>query len=221
MVDPIVMFAEGGPFMYLILVAGVFAMAIAFERLVYVTFRADVNAPAFMSHVQKLVMANNVDRAIKLCNAAPNAAVARVVRAGLTHAGRNPSEIQAALEEATLEVAPQLTKRTNYLPMLANVATLLGLLGTIVGLVGSFQAVALASAEAKQALLAQGISVAMYTTAGGLYVAIPTLVLHGLIQGRTNRILDDVDHYAQKTLNLLTARGLPPTDRHASADAEV
>ena len=200
------MFQDGGEFMYPILAAAVVASAIAFERLFYIVFRANINATAFMAQIQKLVMANNIDRAIKLCNAEPHAALPKVVKAGLTRANRTEREIQNAIEEATLEVAPLLNKRTNYLAMLANVATLTGLLGTIMGLVQAFDAVAHASAEMKQTLLAAGISVAMYTTAGGLIVAIPTLIAHSIITTRTNKILDDVDQYGLKTLNLLVAR---------------
>jgi len=200
------MFKDGGAFMYIILIVFVFAMAIAFERLFYVVFRANINATAFMAQIQKLIMANNIDRAIKLCNAEPHAALPRVVKAGLTRANRTEKEIESAIQEATLEVGPMVNKRTAYLPMLANVATLTGLLGTIMGLVMAFSAVAKASAETKQTLLANGISVAMYTTAGGLIAAIPTIVLHSIISNRSNKILDDVDQYGLKTVNLLTAR---------------
>jgi biopolymer transport protein ExbB/TolQ len=206
MVDPVTMFKEGGPFMYVILMVGVFAMAIAFERLFYIVFRANINATAFMAQIQKLILANNIDRAIKLCNAEPHAALPKVVKAGLTRANRTEKEIENAIDEATLEVGPLIAKRTAYLAMLANVATLSGLLGTILGLIQAFEAVAKASAETKQTLLAQGISVAMFTTAGGLMVAIPTLVLHSIVVNRSNKILDDVDQYGLKTVNLLTAR---------------
>lgn len=206
MVNPVEMFMEGGFFMIPILFCLVIAMAIAFERMFFIIFRANINSTAFMAQVQKLIMANNIDRAIKLCNAEPHAALPRVVKAGLTRANRKPEEITNAVEEATLEVGPKLNKRTGYLAMLANVATLLGLLGTIFGLVAAFKAVAVASADQKQAMLAAGISVAMYTTAGGLMAAIPTLVLHSLIVARTNKVLDDVDQYGLKTVNLLTAR---------------
>jgi len=198
--------AKGGEFMYPILLAAIFALAIAFERLYYVMFRANINGTAFMAQVQKLIMANNIDRAIKLCNAEPNAALPRVLKAGLTRANRSEVEIQNAVDEAVLEVFPLLNKRTGYLPMLANVATLTGLLGTIQGLIVAFKAVATASAESKQTLLAAGISTAMYTTAGGLVVAIPTLVLHSIIAARTTKIMDDVDQFALKTVNLLGAR---------------
>jgi biopolymer transport protein ExbB len=206
MIDPVTMMKDGGPFMYPILVAGVFAMAVSFERLFYIVFRANINATAFMAQIQKLIMANNIDRAIKLCNAEPHAALPRVVKAGLTRANRTEKEIESAVEEAGLEIAPLINKRTGYLPMLANVATLTGLLGTIVGLVLAFDAVANASAEMKQKLLANGIAVAMYTTAGGLIAAIPTLVLHSIVVTRSNKILDDVDQFGLKTVNLLTAR---------------
>ena len=199
-------FHKGGFFMWFILLAAIFAMAIAAERLYYILFRANINGTAFMAQVQKLIMANNIDRAIKLCNAEPNAALPRVLKAGLTRANRSEIEIQNAVDESVLEVFPQLNKRSAYLPMLANVATLTGLLGTIQGLIMAFKAVATASAETKQAMLASGIATAMYTTASGLVVAIPILVLHSIVANRTTKIMDDIDQFALKTVNLLGAR---------------
>jgi len=192
--------------MYFILAFMVLAAAIAAERMFYLYFRANINSTAFMAQIQKLIMANNIDRAIKLCNAEPHAALPRVVKAGLTRANRTEKEIDNAIDEATLEVVPVINKRTHYLAMLANVATLTGLLGTIVGLIAAFDAVANASPEMKQTLLAAGIAQAMFTTAGGLIAAIPTLIIHSVISTKTNKILDDVDQYGLKTLNLLSAR---------------
>jgi len=197
---------KGGPFMWPIMGTAIFALAIAFERLYYVLFRANINGTAFMAQIQKLIMANNIDRAIKLCNAEPNAALPRVLKAGLTRANRSEVEIQNAVDEAVLEVFPALNKRSAYLPMLANVATLTGLLGTIQGLILAFEAVAHASAETKQTMLAAGISTAMFTTASGLVVAIPTLVLHSIVSNRTTKIMDEIDQFALKTVNLLGAR---------------
>jgi biopolymer transport protein ExbB len=207
MISPVEMFKGGGGWMYAITAVAIFAAAIGFERLFFVYFRASINSTAFMSTIQKFIMANNIDRAVKACNAAgEHAVLPRVVKAGLTRAHRAPDEITNAIEEATLEVAPTVNKRTPFLAMLANVATLTGLLGTIAGLILAFKAVAKASAETKQAMLAQGISVAMFTTMGGLIVAIPTLVLHSIIVNKSNSVLDDVDQYGLKTANLLIAR---------------
>jgi biopolymer transport protein ExbB/TolQ len=205
-ISQLIQMKDGGAWMIPILVVGVFAMAIAFERLFYILFRANINATAFMAQIQKLIMANNIDRAIKLCNAEPHAALPRVVKAGLTRANRTEKEIENAIDEATLEIGPRVNKRTSYLSMLANIATLCGLLGTIWGLIMAFQGVATASAETKQTVLAAGISMAMYTTAAGLMVAIPTLMIHSVVLNKSNKILDDVDQYGLKVANLLAAR---------------
>ena len=199
-------FVEGGVWMIPILIVAIFALAIAFERLFYILFRAGINSTAFMGQIQKLILANNIDRAIKMCNAEPHAALPRVVKAGLTRANRTEKEIENAIDEAVLEVGPRVNKRTAYLSMLANVATLFGLLGTIIGLIDAFRAVATAPPELKQTMLAGGISVAMFTTAGGLMVAIPVLIIHSIVLNRSNKILDDVDHYGLKVVNLLSAR---------------
>mgnify|MGYP000569005020 CR=1 FL=1 len=199
-------FRNGGIWMYLILVVSVVAIGIIIERFIFLFFKYNINANAFMAQIQKLVMANNIDRAIKLCNAEANAALSRVLKAGLTRANRSTLEIQNAVDEATLEVMPLLTKRTPMLGMWANVATLTGLLGTISGLIQAFKAVGAASAEQKQALLASGISIAMYTTEFGLIVAIPTMVFHSIIQNRTTKVIDDIDQYSVKLVNLLSAR---------------
>ncbi len=217
-IDSLIAMKDGGVWMIPILVVAVFALAIAFERLFYILFRANINATAFMAQIQKLIMANNIDRAIKLCNAEPHAALPRVVKAGLTRANRTEKEIENAIDEAILEVGPKVNKRTSYLAMLANVATLLGLLGTIWGLIEAFKAVATAPPEMKQTLLAGGISIAMYTTAGGLMVAIPILLIHAIVLNRSNKILDDVDHYGLKVVNLLAARRRGTLKEDAAAE---
>jgi biopolymer transport protein ExbB len=199
-------FRSGGPFMYLILVISVIAMATVFERGYMILVKFNINGAAFMAQIQKLVMANNIDRAIKLCNAESDAALTKVLKAGLTRANRSALEIQNSVDEATLEAIPQLQKRTPYLGMWANVATLTGLLGTIQGLVQAFAAVANADPSQKQEMLANGISIAMYTTAFGLVVAIPTMVAHSVISNRTVKLIDEIDQYSVKLINLLAAR---------------
>jgi biopolymer transport protein ExbB/TolQ len=199
------MMREGGFFMWPILVCAVFGVSVSLERAFYVFIRAGINASAFMSQVQRAVLDNNVDEAVKLCNIEPSAALPRVLKAGLVRASRPEGEIRDAIEEEQLEVFPLINRRIGYLPMLANVSTLLGLLGTIQGLIVSFHAVGQASAEARSTALAAGIAVAMYTTFFGLFVSIPILVAHGLIAARANAILDEIEHNAVKLVNLLNA----------------
>lgn len=200
-------FRTGGIWMYIILAVSIFSIGITIERFIYLFFKYSVNAEPFMAQIQKLVMANNIDRAIKLCNAQPAAALPRVIKAGLTRANKGEVEITNAIEEATLEVVPMVQKRTPVLQPLANIATLLGLLGTIIGLIGAFEALEKATPETRQKLLAKGIALAMNTTAFGLVVAIPTLVFHLILSSMTKKILDEIDMYSVKLENLLISRG--------------
>jgi biopolymer transport protein ExbB len=200
-------FREGGIWMYIILASSIFALGITLERFFFLFFKYNINAQAFMAQIQKLVMADNVDRAIKLCNAAPSRALPQVIKAGLTRANKGEVEIQNAIEEAQLEVVPKVQKRTNSLQTIANVATLLGLLGTIMGLIEAFEALEKATPENRQRMLSRGIAMAMNTTAFGLVVAIPTLVAHLILSGMTKKILDEIDMYSVKLENLLVTRG--------------
>ena len=202
-------FDKGGPWMYSILAVSVLAIGLIIERFIFLFFKYNINAQAFMAQIQKLVMANNIDRAIKLCNAAPSAALPKVVKAGLTRANKGEVEIQNAVEEATLEVVPQIMKRTPALQALANIATLLGLLGTIIGLIGAFKALESdqVAVEDRQKVLSQGISLAMNTTAFGLIVAIPLMLAHLFLSGMTKKIVDEIDQHSVKLENLLVSRG--------------
>lgn len=199
-------FVTGGIWMYLILAISILCMGVAIERFIFVFFKYNINAHAFMGQVQKLVMADQIDRAIKLCNAAPSAALPRVIKAGLTNANKGEIEIQNSLEEASLEVVPQVLRRISTLQALANLATLMGLLGTIVGLIESFEALRDAPPDKKQEYLATGISLAMNTTAFGLIVAIPTLFAHLILSNVTKKIIEEIDQYSVKLENLLVSR---------------
>jgi biopolymer transport protein ExbB/TolQ len=160
-----------------------------------------------LAQVQKLVMANDIERAIKLCNAAPSAALPKVVKAGLTRANRGEMEIRNAVEEATLAIVPVLQKRTPNLASIANMATLLGLLGTITGLITAFRAVGAVSPELKAKVLAQGVAEAMYTTAFGLAIAVVCMFGHLFLTNMTKKIIDEIDQYSVKLENLLISRG--------------
>jgi len=198
---------EGGPFMYVIALVAMVAFAVMVERFIFLFFRFNINANAFMAQVQKLVMANNIDRAIKLCNAASNAALPKVIKAGLTRANKGEIEIHNAIEEASLEVLPLIQKRTASLVSIAQIATFLGLLGTIFGMIQAFEAVATAAPEQKATALAASIAIAMNTTAFGLMVAIPCMAIHLFLSNITTKIIQEIDQYSVKLENLLVSRG--------------
>ena len=201
-------YKQGGGWMHPILVMSIIGLGIMIERFIFLYFKYNINASAFMAQIQKLVMANNIDRAIKLCSAAPSAALPRVIKAGLMRANKGPEEIQNAVEEATLEIVPIVTKRTTVLQQIANIATLLGLLGTILGLIAAFDALKNPNipADQRQSMLAGGIAMAMNTTAFGLIVAIPCLVAQVFLSSVTKKIIDEIDQYSVRLENLLVSR---------------
>ncbi len=193
--------------MYPIAITMGFTFAFVLERFIRLYFSYNVgSAESFMFEVQKYILSNDIDGAIRVCNGSGKAALARVIKAGLQRASRDDTQIQNAIDAASLEVMPKLEKRLNYLALIANVATLLGLLGTITGLIHSFSAVSLADAAQRQAILANGISEAMNCTAFGLIVAISTMVLHAVLSSKATKLVEEIDEFGVKLLDLLSAK---------------
>jgi biopolymer transport protein ExbB len=143
--------------------------------------------------------------------------ISQVLSMGLARQGavRRRDDIEIAMEESMMEIVPQLEKRTPYVALGANVATLLGLLGTIMGLIQAFTAVANANPAEKADLLSASISVAMNTTAFGLMVAIPLLVTHTVLTSKTGQIVDSLEMATVKVLNVITKNA----KRQAMAEA--
>ena len=210
-------FRQGGPAMLANLGTSVLAIAIIIERLIVLAFRLNLNAGPFMEQVQKLVLSGNVDRAVKLCGAAPNAALAKVMRAGLTRASRGEQEVARALEEAVLEATPAISKRVPALWSLANIATLVGLVGTITGLIGTFKSLGAASPEMKQLMLSKGISEAMNNTAFGLTIAVVCIVAHLMLSSKAKTMVEEIEYNALRLENLLSRRGAGETSPLESA----
>jgi biopolymer transport protein ExbB/TolQ len=199
-------FKEGGPFMFVNIFWLACAIAVIIERVVTLMFRYNLNAPPFMEQITKLVLTGNPDRAVKLCGAAPNAPLAKVIRAGLTRANRGELEVAKAVEESVLENTPHISARIQWLWSLANIATLMGLIGTIVGLIGTFKSLGNVPADQKQALLSKGISEAMNNTAFGLGIAVTCIIFHLFLTAYAKRMIEIVELNAMKLENLLSRR---------------
>lgn len=196
---------DGAPFSFVNVAILAFVLAIIIDRFIHILSKHQVNGQEFMAQIRKLVQAGNLDRAIKLCDAAP-LPLLEVVKAGLTQVNRGEDAIIANIEERMSEVVPNLEKRIGALWALANIATLVGLLGTISGLIRSFAAVAHAEPAQKSALLASGISEAMYNTALGLGIAVLCMFFHMVLHGWAKRIKQDLERTTMRLENLLTLR---------------
>ena len=199
-------FQTGGTWMLPIAIAFAVSIAFTLERFMRLFLQYNVDGPSFMFEVQKFILANDLDGAIRLCNGAGKAALPKVIKAGLQRASRDEQQIQNAIDAASLEMIPKLERRLPYLALIANIATLLGLLGTINGLIKSFAAVALADPAQRQAILSSGIAEAMNATAFGLVTAIFTMVVHSILTSKATKILEEIDEFGVKLIDLLSAR---------------
>ena len=198
-------FNGGGLFMYPILSVLAIGAAIGLERYITLSRITARNQSAWTS-IQAALMEGDFDKARELTNR-DDSVIARLLSQGLDRQGlvRRREDIETAMEESMLEIIPQLEKRTPYLALGANIATLLGLLGTITGLISAFTAVSSTNPAEKADLLAASISVAMNTTAFGLIVAIPLLITNQVILSKTSAIIDSLEMAALNALNVISA----------------
>lgn len=198
-------FMKGGVAMWVILAISVVAVYIGVERYLALRFRFSINGRRLFNDIKKFITANDWRRALETCRQYSHVPLAQVLGAGLSHADQAVEEMETAMESQTLYYVPKINNRLSYLSTLANVATLVGLLGTISGLIVAFTAVGgIVDPEVtKEEALAGGIAIAMFTTAFGLIVAIPTLLAHMYLANKANQIIDEMDHYATSLKQLI------------------
>jgi biopolymer transport protein ExbB len=197
-------FQKGGLFMYPILLVFAVGIAIAFERWVQLN-RIRSSNQTMWSQLQPVLFKGEFDKARQMVNK-NESSLAQMLGMGLARQGavRRRDDIEIAMEESMMEIIPQLEKRTPYVALLSNIATLLGLLGTIMGLIEAFTAVANANPAEKADLLSASISVAMNTTAFGLMSAIPLLLIHAKLTSTTGQIVDNLEMASVKALNTIS-----------------
>lgn len=204
------LFLESGFAGFLIITMGIAALALIIERARTLYFDYAIKTDSFMTQLKSLVLNDQIEEAITFCTANGKKPLAHVVKGVLERSDRDDEGINQGLDIALAEVIPNLGKRLGYLAMIANVATLTGLLGTIQGLIMAFQAVSFADPSQKQVVLAQGISLAMNTTFLGLAVAIPVMVAYAFLHSRQNKILEEVAEHSAKVVDWLTTRHYTP-----------
>ncbi len=195
-------FREGGFAMWPILLFLAAGLAIAVERSVFLFFKANIKPEEFMARIADLIRKGSIEGAIA-ASAEEDAPLARIIESALRNYRGTERDIQNAVDEMALAELPRISARTGYLAMLANVSTMVGLLGTIFGLIQAFAAVSAADPEAKGRILASGIAMAMNTTAFGLIVAIPQLIIHSFLTSKADGLVDDIDRYSVMVINML------------------
>ena len=198
-------FQKGGLFMYPILLVFVAGMAITIERWFKLNRIRSLNRKMW-NLLHPVLTKGEFDKARAMIDK-DKSTISQMLEMGLARVGavRRREDIEIAMEESMMEIIPQLEKRTPYVALLSNIATLLGLLGTIMGLIEAFTAVANANPAEKADLLSASISVAMNTTAFGLMSAIPLLLFHAKLMSTTGQIVDRLEMASVKALNNISS----------------
>jgi biopolymer transport protein ExbB/TolQ len=202
--------------MWTILAAQIVSVAIIIERSLALFSQRKTNQKDLSKAIAEDIRSGNLDKALRRSQAIgvrePLGAVAAAgIQAAIDLGGKE--EIQLKMDEVLLEETGRVEKRIGFLAMFANVATLMGLLGTITGLIQSFAGISNANAAEKATILSKGIALAMNSTAYGLIVAVPALIMYAVLQNRATRLTDDLNKAA---LNLFIQLGFhytPVTDK--------
>lgn len=191
---------SGGYLMLPLLVASVLALAIILERA-WALRRAKVAPRTLLGDVWRELQAGelNADRIRLLQNGSPLGAL---LAAGLINARHGREQTKEAIEDAATPIVHELERYLTLLGTLAMISPLLGLLGTVVGIIDAFLVVT-AGGISDPTALAGGISKALVTTAGGLVVAIPAMIMHRYYLRHIQTLIVDMEQQAVKLVDML------------------
>ncbi|MDO9577779.1 MAG: MotA/TolQ/ExbB proton channel family protein [Candidatus Cloacimonadales bacterium] len=208
------MFNQGGPFMYIISILLIIMLIMAIIKYWQLSFKEKLDAQQFFLKLKGYIKNDQIEEAIRICTQFKTTTIGFIFWSGLlgyndgVKSGKKGIELrnhlQNSFDEAGLQAIPKVEAGLFWFDIIAQVSTLLGLLGTIFGLVTAFDALANAPEADKSRLLTEGISMAMGTTAYGLMVAIPTMLIKGGLQHRADKIINDLDEFSVKTINQVT-----------------
>lgn len=186
--------------MWILLFVAFIALGLFIERFYYLFIKCDLGTGAFMSTISKYIKAGDFDRASKYASTLTTP-LAKGVSSVLENRTKGPKAIKKAVDEVFLSEGPRIKRNVFLLNTFANLATLIGLTGTIYGTMECFDAIANAPAAQRAQQLAAGISITMSATLMGLLVAVPCIMAHGLLSGKADKIVEDMDEKTTKLIN--------------------
>jgi biopolymer transport protein ExbB len=193
---------KGGILMWPIIVCSVIALAITIERF-WMLRRATIDTRDFMDQMRTILRQNRFQEAIDFCDHTDRP-IARIMKAGLLKHNRPKDDIREAIEDAGHLEIPRLERYLSALATCATIAPLLGLLGTVAGMIKAFDQIQHKQGQVNPSDLAEGISNALVTTAGGLAVAIPTLVIYNYFVSRVDNMVLEMEISSSELIEILT-----------------
>ncbi len=198
-------FEKGGALMYPIFISSLFAITIFFERMFYLK-GIKTKTKRFVLRLNNLIKKGSINLAISACRKSPTP-ISQIMLAGLMKYGQSRKEIKEAIEDSANQEIPLLEKHLSTLATIGNITPLLGLLGTVFGMIKAFNVIAVMGVGKPEAL-AGGISEALLTTAFGLSIAIPTIVIYNYLSNRVDKIIREMEMSCVDLLDLLTREDL-------------
>jgi biopolymer transport protein ExbB len=193
---------NGGPVIWLILIAAAVALVTFIERVLY-CHRAQINSTEFLNGVRNVLKRDNVVEAISICDATPGP-VARLVKTAILNRDKSRERVREAVEEAGMMEVPMLEERLNLLATIAQIAPLLGLLGTIIGFMDIFQKLRVNGLYANFEELSGGLQYSLICAAAGIAVAIPAHAGYNYLVSRINKVVLDMERAAGEIVNIVT-----------------
>jgi len=194
-------FEKGGFLMYPIFICSLIAVTIFFERMFYLK-SVKTKSKRFVDRVKNLVKKGSIELAVSACRKSPTP-ISQIMLAGLMKYGQGRGEIKEAIEDSANQEIPLLERNLSTLSTIGNITPLLGLLGTVFGMIKAFNVIAVMGVGKPEAL-AEGISMALLTTAFGLSVAIPTIVIYNYLAHRVDKLVREMEISCVDLLELLT-----------------
>ncbi len=193
---------QGGILMWPIIACSIVGLAISIERFISLR-RASIDTREFMDTMRQVLRQNRIQEAVDICDET-NAPVARIMKAGILKHDRSKEEIREAIDDAGHFEIPRLERYLSGLATCANIAPLLGLLGTVSGMIKAFAQIQNKRGQVNPSDLAEGIGNALVTTAAGLTVAIPMLVIYNYYVSKIDNMIIEMEISSSELLDLLT-----------------
>jgi biopolymer transport protein ExbB len=201
------MLLAGGPLMIPIALCSFLMVLVAFERLLSLRKRRVVPR-LFVERFLLQIREGALDRheALERCED-ESCHVARVFAAAVRKWGKPAVEVEQAVLDEGERIGNVLRRYLRVINGISTVSPLLGLAGTVWGMMSAFNTIATSDAMGQAEMLAGGISVALVTTASGLMVAIPAMILYLFFVGRVDSLVMQIDNHGQELVSLISAEG--------------
>jgi biopolymer transport protein ExbB len=191
----------GGFTIYVLLICSVLSLGVIIDRLASYARKARVKRAGFMERIKDELKRKDIERAVQLCRDT-EAPFAKVVQAGLEKAGRTEKQVGGVMDRQIAMEVGKLERLTTIVATIGNVAVYIGLFGTVLGIIRAFQDIAAAGAGGMDVVIG-GVAEALVSTAAGLAVAVPSVVLYNYFTRRIGRFVDDMELAASETAELI------------------